>query len=202
MAPQQDQYGYQIALGINRLDLASNGIAYGTAQYGGDNFGNGSGGEGDGFLFCIDTNGFTKLYFFDENSFHGLGPIGAMVQGTNGAFYGITSSGGANGYGTIFKFTPGAAAPDFVVWFDEALGKQQSEQNGYNNYGYYNNKSCGVIKAAGTIYGTAPDGGGEKRQALSISPNNKSVRCRFPVSTNSALDTMPSCQCRPAAPGR
>ena len=62
LAPQQDQYGYQIALGINTLVLASNGVAYGTAQYGGDNFGNGSGGEGDGFLFCIDTNGFTNLY--------------------------------------------------------------------------------------------------------------------------------------------
>ena len=170
IAPQQDQYGNPITLGISSLVQASNGVFYGTAQYGGNNFGNGSGGEGDGFLFCVDLNGFTNLYSFDEDNFDGYGPIGAMVQGTNGAFYGITSSGGANGKGTIFKFTPGAAAPDFVVWFNSNLGVQHNDQDSGD---YYDGTVyAGLIKAPGRIYGTAHDGvGGDKVFSLSDGVN-------------------------------
>ena len=158
-----DPYGNPIPLGLNTLLPASNGVFYGTAQYGGDNIQNSSTGLGDGFLFSMDTNGnFADLYSFDENEFHGYGPIGAMAQGTNGALYGLTSSGGANDDGTIFKFTPGGAT-GFLVWFGKALGEQQSEQqsgqNGY--YGMYNNSSplAGLTKGAGRFYGTAPYGG-------------------------------------------
>ena len=42
-----------------------------------------------------------------NNRFDGYNPIGALVQAGNGALYGITSSGGANKYGTIFKYPPG-----------------------------------------------------------------------------------------------
>ena len=91
------------------------------------------------------------LYSFDENNFDGFGPIGAMVQGTNGAFYGITSSGGANGDGTIFEFTPGGA-PGFLVWFDKALGEQQSGQNGNNGVMTTTSRpSAGLTKGAGRL---------------------------------------------------
>jgi uncharacterized repeat protein (TIGR03803 family) len=160
-APQMTPYGGQITLGINSIMQASNGLFYGTAQYGGANFGNGSAGYGDGFLFSIDGQGnFTDLYDFDENGFDGYGPVGAMAQGTNGSLYGITSSGGANGTGTIFKYKPGVGI-SFPVWFDEGLGKQQNEQNNnFNQYGYYNSSvTVGLVKAGSFIYGTAPNGG-------------------------------------------
>jgi uncharacterized protein (TIGR03437 family) len=33
-------------------------------------------------------------------------PMGALVQGADGNFYGTTAGGGANGFGTVFKITP------------------------------------------------------------------------------------------------
>jgi len=36
----------------------------------------------------------------------GLNPAAGMVRGPDGAFYGTTASGGALGYGTVFKFVP------------------------------------------------------------------------------------------------
>jgi len=40
------------------------------------------------------------------NGTDGNGPAGPLVQGTDGNFYGTTSSGGAYGNGTVFKITP------------------------------------------------------------------------------------------------
>lgn len=47
---------------------------------------------------------FTKLRSF--NGADGVYPVGYLVQGTDGNFYGTTEGGGANGSGTIFKLTP------------------------------------------------------------------------------------------------
>jgi uncharacterized repeat protein (TIGR03803 family) len=45
------------------------------------------------------------LYSFAGGT-DGLGPEGGLVQGTDGNFYGTTSSGGAHSHGTVFKITP------------------------------------------------------------------------------------------------
>ncbi|HXM40291.1 MAG TPA: choice-of-anchor tandem repeat GloVer-containing protein [Bryobacteraceae bacterium] len=67
-----------------------------------------------GTVFKITTSGtLTTLYSFcaqfDINLFcpDGMSPEGALVQGTDGNFYGTTTLGGATGGGTIFKITPG-----------------------------------------------------------------------------------------------
>jgi uncharacterized repeat protein (TIGR03803 family) len=46
----------------------------------------------------------TVLYSFDGT--HGSNPVGGLVLGLDGNFYGTTQNGGANGYGEIFKITP------------------------------------------------------------------------------------------------
>jgi uncharacterized repeat protein (TIGR03803 family) len=45
------------------------------------------------------------LYSFDWTN--GLGPQAALVQGTNGDFYGTTSQQVPNNGGTVFRVTPG-----------------------------------------------------------------------------------------------
>jgi uncharacterized protein (TIGR03437 family) len=47
----------------------------------------------------------TTLYSFLSSSNGGISPIAGPIQATDGNFYGTTSTGGANGYGTIFKIT-------------------------------------------------------------------------------------------------
>jgi uncharacterized repeat protein (TIGR03803 family) len=80
----------------------SDGNFYGTTFFAGPN-------EGGTVFKMTPSGGLTTLYGFcsQPNCTDGLGPLGALVQGTDGNFYGTTSEGGANGqYGTVFKVTP------------------------------------------------------------------------------------------------
>ena len=43
----------------------------------------------------------TRLYSF--NYINGAYPSSGLIQASDGSFYGTTSSGGATGYGTIFR---------------------------------------------------------------------------------------------------
>src|ERR1017187_2733555 len=84
------------------LVQATNGDLYGTTRDAGAN--------DDGAIFKITQGGpLTTLYSFcsQTNCTDGAGPIAGLVQAANGDFFGTTSSGGANGYGTVFKITPG-----------------------------------------------------------------------------------------------
>jgi len=93
-------------LGPNGLILASDGTFYGTTKRGGagcpdDLFGNGC-----GTVFKVTSMGtLTTLYMFTGMSDGGT-PTAGVVQGSDGNFYGTTTIGGQNGFGTIFKLTP------------------------------------------------------------------------------------------------
>jgi uncharacterized repeat protein (TIGR03803 family) len=53
---------------------------------------------------ALPAQTFTTLVSFDGTN--GQDSRAALVQATNGDFYGTTLEGGANGYGTIFQITP------------------------------------------------------------------------------------------------
>jgi len=60
---------------------------------------------GDGSVIKITSAGaVTEMYSFDFT--HGGHPNGALVQGTDGNFYGTTSGGGSLDGGVVFKLTP------------------------------------------------------------------------------------------------
>ncbi len=78
----------------------ADGNFYGTTQNGGANSG--------GTVFKMSSSGaLTTLYSFcaTPGCTDGKDPVGALVQATNGNFYGMTEGGGANGEGTVFKIT-------------------------------------------------------------------------------------------------
>jgi uncharacterized repeat protein (TIGR03803 family) len=76
----------------------SDGNFYGTTLQGGT--------HGDGSVFEVTPAGVgTVLYSFAGGS-DGSEPYGALIQGTDGNFYGTTYNGGANSDGTIFKIVP------------------------------------------------------------------------------------------------
>ena len=92
------------------LIQATNGNLYGTTGYGGTN--PGLYGNGGGTVFKITPSGkLTTLYNFcaQGGCVDGEAPIAGLVQVADGAFYGTTSSGGAYGYGTVFRITPSGA---------------------------------------------------------------------------------------------
>ncbi len=87
------------------------GSLYGTTTLGGiDNCSSyGAGDYGCGTIFKIGPSGFQVLYSFcpEAGCSDGAIPSAALVQGSDGNFYGTTALGGANGEGTVFKITPG-----------------------------------------------------------------------------------------------
>ena len=75
----------------------SDGNFYGTTSSGGT--------SGDGTVFMLTPAGvLTTLYSFDGAA-HGATPYAALIQATDGNFYGVTHNGGANGAGTVFQIT-------------------------------------------------------------------------------------------------
>lgn len=93
---------------VSGLVQASDGNLYGTAIAGGvDNCAT----LGCGTIFKITPAGqFSTVYDFCAQGGNpcpdGENPIGSLIQGSDGNFYGTTSHGGSGTWGTVFKITP------------------------------------------------------------------------------------------------
>jgi uncharacterized protein (TIGR03437 family) len=89
----------------NGLLQANDGNLYGTTQAGGT-----GGAGGHGTIFKLTLGGaLTTLYSFCQQAAcpDGNTPEGALIQGKDGNFYGVTSSGGMfDQAGTVFQLTP------------------------------------------------------------------------------------------------
>jgi uncharacterized repeat protein (TIGR03803 family) len=86
---------------VAALIAAADGNFYGTTPYGGA--------ADNGTVFRLTPAGtFTILHSFVRTgpSADGAAPLGALVQGVDGNFYGTTSGGGASDGGTVFKMSP------------------------------------------------------------------------------------------------
>src|ERR1017187_6069622 len=120
------------------LVQATNGDLYGTTQYGGA--------HSYGTVFKITPGGTpTTLYSFCSQSgcTDGLAPYAALVQAANGDLYGTTNGGGASGYGTVFKITPGGTLTTLY-----SFCSQTNCTDGVEPF-------AGLVQAAnGDIYGT------------------------------------------------
>ncbi len=89
------------------LTLSTDGSFYGATPYGGTNSGcYVSGATSCGTAFKISPGGkFTTLHDFDSTD--GGGQYAALVQGTDGEFYGTSApTGRPDEYGSIYKMTP------------------------------------------------------------------------------------------------
>lgn len=129
----------------NRTDAAASisppiegidGNFYGTAD--------GPGLFSNGVVYRLTPSGvFTTLHTFTGGIDGPLGshPDAALVQGSNGDFYGTTYWGGTNGYGTIFRVGPG---DDFEVLFNFSQFDQNPE-------------AAMIQGSDGTFYGTTTE---------------------------------------------
>jgi uncharacterized repeat protein (TIGR03803 family) len=144
---------------------ASDGNLYGTTEQGGSSLCTG----GCGTVFKITPGGsFSTVYTFCTQTGcpDGSNPIGGLVQGTDGNFYGTTSTGGTgvscNGNcGTIFKLTPGGTLTTLYE-FCPQIGCS----DGYGPW-------AGLVQATdGNFYGTTYFGGGSRASgtAFKITP--------------------------------
>ena len=97
------------------LVLAADGNFYGTTYGGGAN--------NTGTLFRINpsNSAYAVLHSFSDSE--GANPFAALIQATDGNFYGTTQNGGSNGSGTAFRFTPGSGAVSLVQNFGGQSGE-------------------------------------------------------------------------------
>jgi len=125
----------------------SDGNFYGTTDGGGTNGGNGT-------VFQFSTNGsLTSLHSFTGGT-DGAGPVGGLVRGSDGNFYGTTSGGGTNGRGTVFQFsTKGSLTSlySFTGGSDGAFPMDTLVQGRDGNFygttgGHAPHYPCGVFK--------------------------------------------------------
>src|SRR5262249_14247799 len=81
------------------VKIGSDGALYGTTARGG------SADRGTVFTLNKDGSNYAVLHSFTGTAGDGEQPVGRLVEGTDGALYGATFSGGDSGRGTVFRLT-------------------------------------------------------------------------------------------------
>lgn len=94
----------------------SSGVFYGVCQSGGTM------NRGTLYKYTLSTNTLSKRDDFN-NALTGNNPIGGLMKANNGKLYGMASSGGSNGYGTLFEFDLTADSIDKKVDFILSNGR-------------------------------------------------------------------------------
>lgn len=131
----------------------SGSVFYGTTSYGGTN--------GTGTIFSYDPAGagtYTTLYSL--SGFDGDTPEGSLVL-VGGVFYGMTTSGGANTFGTIFSYDPAGAGTFTKLYdFDGTDGRRPYGSLVYYNSKFYGATILGGIGNVGVLFSYDPAGAG------------------------------------------
>ncbi len=126
------------------LLAASDGMLYGTAYAGGGSFDGGA-----LFKFNPSTEAYTKLRDFRDSpasSPNGASPYGALIEASNGKFYGMTTSGGSANLGVLYSYDP-------VSTVFEKLVDLTGATTGIEPY------DCGLVEYTnGVLYGAARGG--------------------------------------------
>jgi uncharacterized repeat protein (TIGR03803 family) len=136
------------------LVQTTNGNFYGTTAIGGS--------SGYGTIFKIKPAGkLTTVYEF-QNSTDGGNPLGALVQASNGIFYGTTSYGGGTcGCGTVFKVTSAGKLTTLHTFNAGGTGEGNYPQAGLvqgTDGNLYGTTAYGGASGYGTIFKITPAG--------------------------------------------
>ena len=125
------------------LIMDAAGDLFGTANYGG-------GAAPDGTVFEIPSGGGTPIALatFTGTSGDGASPVGGLVADAAGDLFGTTSSGGANGFGTVFEIplTSGTYGPEATIASFTGSGGSRPE-------------GTLIIDGNGDLFGTTSTGG-------------------------------------------
>jgi len=159
-------YNFQTESGpYGPLMQGTDGALYGTTYSGGT----GSG----GVLFRITTAGVYKvLVNFVSGGVNGSRPFSGVVQGSDKSLYGVTSTGGSNGLGVLYKVS--TTGTGYAVLFNFATA------TGDTPY------STPLLHTDGTIYGLAFHGGAHTAYGTAYSFTNKLKPFVEPVVLKSA----------------
>jgi uncharacterized repeat protein (TIGR03803 family) len=135
----------------------SNGVLYGTTEYGGV-YGVGRTGSLGGTVFSIKKSGKEKVLYSFQGSPDGANPLGSVIV-VNGSIYGTTKDGGTYNDGTVF-----------------AMSKTGQNERVLHSFGSGSDGAspiAGLLYANGLLYGTTLLGGTDgKGTIFSVNPGN------------------------------
>jgi len=122
----------------------TDGNLYGTTSHGGAN--------NTGTVYQVSTAGtFTTLYSFTGGP-SGAIPQAGLVQGSDGNFYGTTSIGGSNTYGTVFSISSNGALTT-IYQFNKIDGRYPAAAMIQGPVGYfYGTTPLGGTRSEGTAF--------------------------------------------------
>jgi uncharacterized repeat protein (TIGR03803 family) len=127
------------------LTQGGDGVFYGTTALGGA--------SNEGTVFKITPDGVeTNLYSF-TGSTDGSQPQAALIQATDGNFYGTTIGGGTSGQGTVFKVTPSGLESilySFTGGADGGVPQAALIQGADGNF--YGTTAAGGATGQGTVF--------------------------------------------------
>jgi uncharacterized repeat protein (TIGR03803 family) len=153
------------------LVQGTDGNFYGTTEFGGAS--DSCGGFHCGTVFQISPSGtLTTLHSFDRTD--GFEPVAALIQASDGSFYGTTMSGGGSencvyGCGTVFEITPSGTLT--------TLHSFRATDGSY--------PSGALVQAAnGDVYGTTGQGG------TSVACDGDPCGTIFRITPSGALTTL------------
>ncbi|MEH2437930.1 MAG: choice-of-anchor tandem repeat GloVer-containing protein [Nostoc sp.] len=137
---------------IARLFQASDDNLYGATSTGGTN--------NFGTLFQLQKTTFTNLTtLLNFNGTNGANPAGRLISGGNGSLVGITSAGGVNNKGTVFKIPLTGGVPTVLVNFNGTNGATPLARLQLASDGnYYGTASAGGATNKGVAFKLTPAG--------------------------------------------
>ncbi len=131
------------------LMQAANGTLYGTTQTGGTGY--------YGTVFSVNAAGVeTVLHSFDDGSIanDGQWPLAAVIQGSDGNFYGTTVA-GVNSGGIVYRITPSGEYTilhAFNGLVDGGAGPRGSVSEGTDGNLYGTTSDGGLLGNGGTVF--------------------------------------------------
>jgi uncharacterized repeat protein (TIGR03803 family) len=137
-------FGATTTDGINPAGLAidSQGDLYGATTSGGT--------YGEGTVFRVTHNGTEAvIHNFQNNGTDGYTPYAPVVRDASGNLYGVTYSGGLNGFGTVFEVDASGVETILHAFADNG-------SDGMNPAGGL------LLDSAGNLYGTTQYGGAHR----------------------------------------
>jgi uncharacterized repeat protein (TIGR03803 family) len=164
-------HSFNSFLGEGAIPLAglvggSDGNFYGATASGGANF--------KGTVFKVTAIGtLTTLHSFTGSPSDGAVPGAGLVQGTDGNFYGTTTSGGANYQGTVFRITPAGTLTilhSFSGYPTEGAGPTAGLVQGSDG-NFYGTTASGGAHYQGTVFKIDAAGNLTTLHSFSGSPN-------------------------------
>jgi uncharacterized repeat protein (TIGR03803 family) len=137
---------------FGQLVQAPNGLLYGTTLFGGQS------GQGEVFSYDISSGTFAVVHAFDYAD--GATPYDGLVSDAQGNLYGTTSSGGANGFGTVFSIAAGSNKFTLLASLNSTKGRAPFSPLAIGADGkLYGTASGGGKQGQGTIFRVATTGG-------------------------------------------